>query len=353
MGVEIAVAVIALIGTLIGVAASSESNRKTNEANKELSQLTFEQNQALNEQTHQQNIELWKYQNEYNSPKNQMERLRAAGLNPQLAYGTGNVAGNTTSNVPQLESAKKIAPVLRSFMGYDIGLKDSINAFFQAKMAQSQINLTDANALKVLREADNLPKVGEQISAQIDNLRADIKNKGASYGEILKRIDLLGAQIENINARTDVERANYDSILTNTEFSKWRMKKDQSLFKLQRDLLASNISRNIADANLANSNVSLNDVRSILMRSQTDLTKAQEAQVIAATQKVTLDKDIAAFDAALRAAGINPNSKGYERIFDYVVGLIFGTPFNAAIVNNNVRGSHNNQSPFWDYLNNY
>ena len=35
-------------------------------------------------------------QNEYNLPSNQMARLNAAGLNPNLVYGNGSVVGNTT-----------------------------------------------------------------------------------------------------------------------------------------------------------------------------------------------------------------------------------------------------------------
>lgn len=39
----------------------------------------------------------WNLANDYNHPVNQMERLKAAGLNPNLVYGSGSVTGNTTS----------------------------------------------------------------------------------------------------------------------------------------------------------------------------------------------------------------------------------------------------------------
>lgn len=39
----------------------------------------------------------WTLANDYNHPIQQMERLKAAGLNPNLVYGSGSVAGNTTS----------------------------------------------------------------------------------------------------------------------------------------------------------------------------------------------------------------------------------------------------------------
>lgn len=41
------------------------------------------------------NKQIWDYQNAYNTPQMQMERLKAAGLNPHLIYGSGSAsAGN-------------------------------------------------------------------------------------------------------------------------------------------------------------------------------------------------------------------------------------------------------------------
>lgn len=40
----------------------------------------------------------WTLANDYNHPIQQMERLKVAGLNPNLVYGSGSVAGNTTSS---------------------------------------------------------------------------------------------------------------------------------------------------------------------------------------------------------------------------------------------------------------
>lgn len=38
---------------------------------------------------------MWNRSNEYNNPSSQMARLKAAGLNPNLVYGSGSVVGNT------------------------------------------------------------------------------------------------------------------------------------------------------------------------------------------------------------------------------------------------------------------
>lgn len=42
-------------------------------------------------------MQSWQMMNDYNHPIQQMERLKAAGLNPLLVYGSGSVTGNTTS----------------------------------------------------------------------------------------------------------------------------------------------------------------------------------------------------------------------------------------------------------------
>ena len=39
---------------------------------------------------------VWDLANQYNNPKAQMQRLAAAGLNPNLVYSSGNVTGNTS-----------------------------------------------------------------------------------------------------------------------------------------------------------------------------------------------------------------------------------------------------------------
>ena len=47
----------------------------------------------------QYNIDMWNLNNEYNSPKNQLQRLVEAGLNPNLAYG--NVSSGNSQRPPE------------------------------------------------------------------------------------------------------------------------------------------------------------------------------------------------------------------------------------------------------------
>lgn len=60
-------------------------------------------NKELAEYSYQKDVEMWNMANEYNSPSAQMARLKEAGLNPNLAFGSGNVAGNTTTQTPKYQ----------------------------------------------------------------------------------------------------------------------------------------------------------------------------------------------------------------------------------------------------------
>lgn len=71
---------------LLGSIFNSHQSRKNVK-----SQIAYQQAEAERERA--SNMEMWKIQAAYNSPKEQMARLQAAGLNPNLAYGSGNVAG--------------------------------------------------------------------------------------------------------------------------------------------------------------------------------------------------------------------------------------------------------------------
>ena len=56
---------------------------------------------------------MFDYQNAYNTPANQMARLRSAGLNPALMYGQGTT-GNA-SNYPQMPMGQFSGPRLILF----------------------------------------------------------------------------------------------------------------------------------------------------------------------------------------------------------------------------------------------
>lgn len=61
----------------------------------------FKHQKELADQQNQFNLDMWKMNNEYNSPQAQMQRLKDAGLNPMLMYGQGTT-GNSSSPPSQV-----------------------------------------------------------------------------------------------------------------------------------------------------------------------------------------------------------------------------------------------------------
>ncbi len=83
---------------VIGTGANIVSTWMTNAANERMQQ---EQNKW--------NLEQWERNNAYNSPAAQMQRLKAAGINPDLMYGqnAGGASGNSAAPAPGTQPIPK------------------------------------------------------------------------------------------------------------------------------------------------------------------------------------------------------------------------------------------------------
>lgn len=117
--------------------------------------------------------DMWNRQNAYNTPANQMQRLKDAGLNPALMYGQGNV-GNAEKAMgyqqPQIENV-------------GAGVAQGVAAGAQLDLVNSQKKLNEANATARVIEAylkggGTKQKATEMFEHQMDNLIADTNLKG-------------------------------------------------------------------------------------------------------------------------------------------------------------------------------
>jgi hypothetical protein len=157
-------------------------------------------------------LEDWNRVNLYNAPKQQMQRYKEAGLNPNLIYGQQN-------NAPAIRSTDFVAPKIEEgaldVLGKSNKLKVQNQAMeiakLQGQLLQAQINKTNADAIYVGSQTDwknldterlkgQLPglvdSVGlknEEIKANIQNRIADTQNKVAQLPiqeATKKKIDL-------------------------------------------------------------------------------------------------------------------------------------------------------------------
>lgn len=147
-------------------------------------------------------LEDWNMQNEYNSPAAQMERLKAAGLNPNLVYGHGADAQSQgtirSSGVP---AAEFNAP------RFDTG--DIMSSYFDSKIKQAQYdNLRTQNTVA---EQEALLKAAQiiQTTASTGKTRAD--QASVEFDTMLKN------QIKEISV--EAARANLNKTLADTQYT--------------------------------------------------------------------------------------------------------------------------------------
>ena len=139
--------IISGVGSLLGGLGSSAMNNKavqdTNKANMEIAKYQAQWQQQENEKAYQRSLNMWNLQNEYNSPTQQMARIRSAGLNPNLVYGNG-VTGNSAGSTPQYEPAKFNAPTMQAYRGWNLGISDAISQFLAYRTAKAQVDNMEA-----------------------------------------------------------------------------------------------------------------------------------------------------------------------------------------------------------------
>jgi len=107
---------------------------------------------------------MWNKQNAYNTPKMQMERLKAAGLNPALMYGQGNV-GNAEKAMPYQQ------PQIENI---GAGVAQAAAAGSQIDLLQEQKSVLRAEAIQKLANAENLKstsnRTNQLVQAELSNI---------------------------------------------------------------------------------------------------------------------------------------------------------------------------------------
>lgn len=145
-----------------------------------------------------QNMRFWDMQNKYNTPKNQMSRLKDAGLNPNLIYGSGSANTGVAGSI----APSKAAP-------YNIQNPIPL----QAALLQSQINLNNSNANKNNVQADSvgglLPGRKEELNFKnkLAGVKLQIQNQTSSAQIKTIQNSALQSDFNNIIKQKDSEEA--------------------------------------------------------------------------------------------------------------------------------------------------
>ena len=227
-----------------GVSAATQGvrNKKSYKYTKKLQDAQNAYNTEQAQVAYARQREFYDYMYDKNSPYSQMQQLKKAGLNPNLAYGQlGD--GTSAPSVPQASAAgagqfqidnsgfaalpaslSQFASLIQSFkmtdaqvnnlnantekVGHDIKKVDS-----EKENIDANTKLTEKQAKKVDIETENLvenlfqilPKQAEKLKAEILKLKSDMDN---SQQITLGQVELFKQQVSNLISQSKLNKAN-------------------------------------------------------------------------------------------------------------------------------------------------
>ncbi|AXH75557.1 MAG: DNA pilot protein [Microviridae sp.] len=246
-----------LIGGVIAGTSSLITDKINYNRQKKVNEQNRQENAYWNQQQRQWAIEDRAYENAYNSPAQQMQRLKEAGLNPHLVYGNGVTASSAKTNnaspsAGTAEATQMPQGIFAGFLDAVMKLVQTDNLRAQRELLEEQKTLTRVNADKATAET-GLINWNEQRSRGMYDLdrektQADIERTKASTDFTLSANERANVELElkkvkqaaelrqiasNIitqrinNAKTEQERINLEAQLAKlkneTEFNKMLM----------------------------------------------------------------------------------------------------------------------------------
>lgn len=227
------------IGAIGGAAISAIGNWFGNRSNRKASREAFERESKFAREerlAQQQWIEqMYEKNNSYNSPAAQMQRMKEAGLNPDLMYSRGDVGNATAPEAPQQAMTPRYNVIPTNTYGQtaqiaaDAGLKAA-----QARLAESQSKKTDTEeslltADYLLRKARTESDIELNNSTiyvnhelgQLNHAEAEVAAKklqeiDVAMSEARERINTMKAQQSEIDEK--IVQLKFDRYLRSQEF---------------------------------------------------------------------------------------------------------------------------------------
>ncbi|MCT4124980.1 hypothetical protein HZP69_00670 [Elizabethkingia anophelis] len=258
---------IPIVGGIIEGAMNNSSNKKIARENREFS------------------LEMWNRNNEYNTPLAQMQRLKEAGLNPNLMYGQGTT-GNSSAPA-KADGANPTQYKLNFLEAAQLHQQQKLNEQ-SIQLQKSQTELNHAQAQKVNAETAN-------THANTQNITETMHFNRESRPKILQKYDLENQSIslsnENLNKINAKIEADINQIKANT-----------SLTARQTE---------VAKASLGK----------IMIESQNALKQGQSIDLNNVEQRFKND---------LWRKGINPSSTGANGLIDWLRNNVLQKIYNEA-----------------------
>lgn len=198
---------IPILSTAFGIGSQIWNTNRQVSQSRYNTERTIQANKELAEYAYSRDLEMWNRQNLYNRPEEQMKRLKEAGLNPNLVYGTGSVSGNTSTQMPKYN-----APTVDYSGNLPMQLPNMISMYQDIALRGEQINnakqVVEQNQLRTMFDRDTL-----QWRTKAEHRK--LRNLYKKFGVMSKQTNLMEVQRSLIQKQ--LSEKDYDII-----FKKYR-----------------------------------------------------------------------------------------------------------------------------------
>lgn len=285
------------------------------------------------------NLEDWWRQNEYNLPSAQMQRLKDAGLNPNLVYGHG--ADATATSLPNQAQTHAVRGNVPRF--------DSLNVlgdYLSVLRMQKDLELADAQINNINADADLKRRNTDLTTIKTSDLQFDLRIKSLSEEMYFKLLN---------NKVFDSEYDNFvKSVMTSTIgahefFGEWDYTTND-IDPFSDSMLIRSIKMDMNKYNLALADavsmIALNRARAVeafahsnTLSKQAELFSAMTGKTLEESRKIVFDIDMALFNA---------NTKMFKSLSN-----IYGTSVVGNVLNlfNGISDLMNDNATYKDYQN--
>lgn len=267
----------------------------------------------LNKKQRQFAVDMWRMQNEYNTPQMQMQRFKDAGLNPHLIYGQGNSGNAGPVSTPELRAPQ---------------FGDAISGALPAGLA----------AINSIYDLDIK-------AAQTDNLEA--QNRVIEQDAMLR-----AAQIDQVLTQTQRSKFDLDFESEVRSYSADARKEQARQLRTTTDIA---INRDAREAALNSSNIQEASERMLTMRQQRDYTSQNIVESEARTSQIRQNIELAKkegllkdFDIEMRKEGMMPGDPLYARVAaKFLAGFLDKGVLDDAMIKESARKL---RKSIWEFL---
>lgn len=328
----------AMLGSsILGAAGSLFNNTIGSLFGNNSAKKQFEYQRQLNQEAFQHDVDMWNRQNEYNTPTAQMQRLQAAGLNPNLVYGNGGATNTATGaptynagHAPDVGAARAAAGQLAN-QGFNTMLN------MQLQQAQAANLNADTNLKNKTSELSGVQKEIALLDKELRSgtLSSEIQYKVEKWKQDLilgrnqiklgdQQVTLNQKQMEKLDAETE-------NIKQNTKLSEAQAEEIGIQILFLPELLRSQINLNSANAFNAIQSGNEHIASSVLKQAQTRVVRCEES-----LKRLDIDIKTATVNDVIRSVRFKSLSEQeqYDILYDFgwlqAVRKTFGADGSAA-----------------------